>query len=74
MFDFSLCKSESCPEKFNCMRFLVEDRHCHNPVKVHLGNHLCTSKNNYFLKIYSTCDIPTKGGESINGNGKNNNL
>ena len=68
MFEFSLCDSHNCPEKQTCMRSLVEEKYCYNPVKVNLSNHLCTSKNNYNLKISSSCQLPIiKGGELLDG-------
>jgi len=62
VFDQSKCDSQ-CPEKNNCMRNLIEDKYCFNPVNIHFNNHLCNSKNNYNFKIHSTCEMPLKGGE-----------
>ena len=67
MFEQTLCKSDFCQEKMNCMRYLIEEKYCFNPVKAHLGNYQCKSENNYNLKIHSSCDIPIEGGESLNG-------
>jgi hypothetical protein len=49
------------------MRYLVEEKYCFNPVKIHLNNHLCTDKNNYNLKISSSCDIAILKGGEIDG-------
>ena len=67
MFDQSLCDSHQCPEKMNCMRYLIEDKYCFNPIKAHLGNYQCTSKNNYYLEIHSSCNIPVLKGGELNG-------
>lgn len=72
MFEFSLCDSDQCSEKMNCMRYLIEEKYCYNAVKFHLANYQCTNKNHYNLKIFSTCDIPVlKGGENLSGENNN---
>lgn len=66
MFDQSLCDSD-CPEELNCMRHLIEEKYCYNAVKIHLGNHLCNHKNNYCLKIDSSCEMPILRGGGRDG-------